>query len=450
MKLSAEEIAAATGGRLVRDGEGGVISTDSRKVGAGEWFLALKGPSFDGNNYAGMALEQGCVGAVLERIPDDWSRGLVLVDDGLIALQDCARFGRSNFTGAVVGITGSAGKTTTRAMISCVLSGSASVHQTLGNLNNHIGLPLTILSAPDSATVWVLEMGMSAPGEIALLQEIASPTHRLITNVSMAHSEGTGSLLGTAACKQELFDGAISGDTLVVNMDDPLVRAMPTPDNVTVLSYGKSQGCNVRLVSYEIDLSDLTTNARIDVAGEEVDVRISAPGEHIALDACAAMAVGHSLGCTASDMAIGLSLYSPVGMRMRLESYPNMVTVLNDAYNANPASTQSALSTLKEIKGRRTVALLGDMLELGDHEAEAHEATLELALECGIDILGLVGEAYSTAANKLGVKAVVAKDSVALAEQMQGKIEPGDVVLIKGSRGLKMERAIPVLFEGVV
>ena len=450
MKLSAEEIAEATGGQLIQGDATGLISTDSRKVGEGEWFLALKGPSFDGNEYAGMARDQGCVGAVLERAPNNWDRALVLVDDGLVALQDCARLVRSNFDGVVVGVTGSAGKTTTRAMISCVLSGSAVTHETLGNLNNHIGLPLTILSSPETAKVWVLEMGMSAPREIALLQEIARPTHRLITNVSMAHSEGTGSLEGTAACKQELFDGARRGDTVFVNMDDPLVRAMPIPDGVTVLSYGKLHGCNVRLLSYEIDLGDLTTKARIDVAGEEVEVRIAAPGEHIALDACAAMAVGHSLGCTAADMAIGLALYSPVGMRMRLESYPDKVTVLNDAYNANPASTRSALSTLKAIKGRRTVALLGDMLELGDHESEAHEESLLVAVDCGVDLLGLAGEAYLAAAKKLGVRAVVAKDSVSLAQLMVDKIEPGDVVLIKGSRGLKMERALPVLFRGVV
>jgi len=450
MKLSAEQIAAATGGRIVTAGAVGTISTDSRKAGNGEWFLALKGPSFDGNDYADMALAQGCVGAILERAPELWCSPLVLVDDGLTALQDCARFGRENFGGPVIGITGSAGKTTTRAMISCVLNHAFQVHETKGNLNNHIGLPLTILSAPDAATAWVLEMGMSAPGEIDLLQEISRPTHRLITNVSIAHSQGTGSLLGTAACKQEMFDGALPGDTLIINMDDPLVRAMPLPGDTEVLSYGKLQGCNVRLLSYEIDLQDLTTKATVDVAGEVVSVRVSAPGEHIALDACAALAVGHALGCSPSDMAEGLSEYSPVGMRMRLESYPDGVTVLNDAYNANPASTQSALSTLAAIRNRRTVALLGDMLELGEHESKAHEEILQVAVEAGVSLIGLAGEAYSAAAARLGVDAVVARDSVSLAEQLKGKIEPEDVVLVKGSRGLKMELALPVLFEGVV
>ncbi len=379
MTFNGSELAQATGGRLRIDGPSGPVLTDTRRVEPGSWFLALRGDRFDGHDFLSHAAAAGCVGVVAEAAPSDWNRGLVLVDDTLRALQDCASAARSIMEVPVVGITGSAGKTTTRAMIGEVLATLGRVHQTEGNLNNHIGVPLTLLATPLDADVLVLEMGMSAPGEIAQLQAIGRPTHRLITNVSAAHLQGTGSLGVIAACKQELFDGARPGDTVLVNDDDHRVRSMPLPEGVRMLRYGSQQGVDVRLIHAELDLNRLHTLVQLEIHGESLTARVPSPGRHLALDACAAAAVGWVLGVDTDSIAAGLGRYQPVGMRMRVEQRGG-ITVLNDAYNANPASMRAALETLAAIRGRRRVALLGDMLELGAGEDQAHREIVELAV----------------------------------------------------------------------
>ena len=441
MTLTGRELAAATHGELVCDGPGGPIITDTRRLVQGSWFLALRGDRFDGHDFLAHAGAAGCAGIVAEQAPEGWSLGFVRVSDTQRALQDCASSVREGLEVPVVGITGSAGKTTTRAMVAEVLSGLGVVHQTQGNLNNHIGLPLTLLATPPDADVLVLEMGMSAPGEIALLQGIGRPTHRLITNVGVAHLEGTGSIEGVAACKQELFDGAAEGDTLLLNDDDPWVRAMPVPEGVRVLRYGSQHGVDVRLTHTQLDTARLHTLVQLDLAGQSVTARVPSPGRHLALDACAAAAVGWSLGVAPDDIAAGLSRYEPVGMRMRVEQR-GAITVLNDAYNANPASMRAALETLASIEGRRRIALLGDMLELGSNEEEAHREAVALALSLGLEQVALAGPRMGRHATS---QTLAAADSSELARLLRGTLRPGDVVLVKGSRGARMERALEAL-----
>jgi UDP-N-acetylmuramoyl-tripeptide--D-alanyl-D-alanine ligase len=433
--------AEATGGRLVLQGPAGSLCTDTRRVGAGDWFLALRGDRFDGHAFLSGAAEAGAAGVVAEELPEGWSAGGVVVEDTLVALQRASAWRRARYDGVVVGITGSSGKTTTRAMVEGVLAGLGVVHATEGNLNNHIGLPLSILAAPDAAAVWVLEMGMSGAGEIALLQGLAAPSVRLITNVSAAHLEGTGTLAGIAACKQELFDGARPGDVLLVNVDDPLIAAMPLPSGTTVLRYGSEIGCDVVLKESIVDGSELSTRVVLQTPTGVVEATVSAPGHHIALDALAAAAIGVALGVGPAAIATGLQRYRAVGMRMRVERYGG-VTVLNDAYNANPASVAAALKTLADAVGRRRVALLGDMLELGEAEVEAHRAVVRLASDLGIDLLGLAGPRMAAAAEVATVPTVVAEDADALREALAGALVPGDVVLVKGSRGARMERVL--------
>jgi len=438
MTFNGSELAQATGGRLGTDGPSGPIVTDTRRLTPGSWFLALRGDRFDGHHFLAHAADAGCVGIVAETAPADWNRGLVLVQDTLRALQDCAAAARTMLKVPVVGITGSAGKTTTRVMIGEVLATLGRIHQTEGNLNNHIGLPLTLLATPPDADVLVLEMGMSAPGEIAELQAIGRPTHRLITNVSAAHLEGTGSLRVVAACKQELFDGARHGDTLLVNDDDHRVRSMPVPPGTRVLRYGSEQGVDVRLIHAELDLNRLHTLVQLEIHGQSLTARVPSPGRHLALDACAAAAVGWVLGVDTDSIAAGLGRYRPVGMRMRVEQRGG-ITVLNDAYNANPASMKAALETLAAIRGRRRIALLGDMLELGADEDEAHREIVELAVSLDLDLIGLAGPRMTRC---VPPGALIAADSTELAQLLIGELRDGDVVLVKGSRGARMERAL--------
>ncbi|MCP4804095.1 MAG: UDP-N-acetylmuramoyl-tripeptide--D-alanyl-D-alanine ligase [Proteobacteria bacterium] len=439
MSFSARELVEATGGELLHDGPAGPIVTDSRRLAPGSWFLALRGDRFDGHAFLEHARAAGCAGVIVEEAPADWDSGLLKVEDALVALQDCGRYVRAGLRCPVVGLTGSAGKTTTRAMVAEVLAPLGVVHQTQGNLNNHIGVPLTLLATPPEADVLVLEMGMSAPREIELLADICQPTLRLITNVSAAHLAGTGDLAGVAACKQELFDGANEGDVLLINADDPRVVGMPRPPGASVLIYGSEIGCDVQLTHTRVDPVGLATLVEISVRGETLVARIPSPGHHLALDACAAAAVGVALGIPLDDIAAGLARYQPVGMRMRIEERDG-ITFLNDAYNANPASMRAALDTLAGLEGRRRVALLGDMLELGSAEASAHREAVEHAASLELDVVGLCGSRMGTAAPE--VDAIRAEDSDALGLRIAAELREGDVVLLKGSRGARMERVL--------
>ena len=444
MMLDSLQIAEASGGQHVADGPAGSLVTDTRKLRPGDWFLALKGPNFDGNTMAGKARDAGCAGAVLERAPEDWDCGLVLVEDGLLALQDCARWVREQFQGPVIGITGSSGKTTTRAMVADVLSQGFRVHQTAGNLNNHIGVPLTILSMGDVDEVLVLEMGMNAPGEIELLQSIGRPTVRLITNVSLAHAEGTGDLRSTAACKEELFVNACAGDTLIVNVDDPMVVDMPRPSGCKVVTFGTRSDCDFVLQEVVIDSAALTTRMVAKTPLGCLDVEIPAPGHHIAIDALSAAAIGVCLGLGLPKIKDGLMAFEPVGMRMRIQELSGGITLLNDAYNANPASTLASLETLASIQGRRRIALLGDMLELGKFEAESHREIVRAALDSGIEVLGLVGPRFRQAAEAVpdATEIHLADTAEAMGLLLTDRLGEGDVLLLKGSRGLAMERVL--------
>ncbi len=446
MILSTRDMAAATGGNLLRDAPAGRIHTDTRTLESGDWFLALRGENFDGHAFLDTAAAAGCAGVVVDTPPEHWERGVLVVPDTIRALQDCAAAVRDTVDGPVVAVTGSAGKTTTRAMIESVLQSVGPVHATAGNFNNHVGLPLTLLAMPADARVLVLEMGMSAPGEIQRLQEIARPNVRLITNVSLAHTEGTGDLAGVAACKQELFDGASPQDLLVVNADDPWVSAMPRPRETRLLLYGSSQGCDARLLNAHVDPRSFVTRATLELPSQVIEVELAAPGRHVALDACAAAGVAHALGVDSLSIVRGLASWAPVGMRMKVERLADGVVVLNDAYNANPASTTAALQALSASGGSRHIALLGDMLELGSAESEAHEDMVRQASALGLAVLGLVGPRYGDhvglARELNGGEVLVAEDAASLAEQVQGRLQSGDVVLLKGSRGMRMERVL--------
>lgn len=449
MKLSAADLAQGTRGTLQATGPAGAVSTDTRRIQPGDWFLALVGDRFDGHAYLGMARDKGCAGAIAQRVPDGWDRGFVQVPDTLEALQDLARHVRGGFSGPVVGITGSAGKTTTRAMTALALEPLGLIHHTKGNLNNHIGVPLTLLDAPATAHAWVIEMGMNAFGEIDLLQDISAPTVRVITNVGAAHLEGVGSLDGVARAKGELFAGARPGDLCVVNHTDVRVRGIPLPAGVRRLTFGTEPTCDVQLVRAEVDPNTLETRFSVETPAGRVDATLATPGVHLAWCALSAIAVAVGLEVPLHGLGERLARYAPVGMRQRLEPGPGGTAVINDAYNANPLSTAASLRTLGAITGRPRKALLGDMLELGSDEERAHRDTLALALELGLELVAVAGPRYAAAARHLGAldRVVCAASAEELAPAIAPGLRPGDVVLLKGSRGLAMERVLPALSD---
>jgi UDP-N-acetylmuramoyl-tripeptide--D-alanyl-D-alanine ligase len=290
-------------------------------------------------------------------------------------------------------------------------------------------------------------MGMNHLGEIDLLQDIGRPTIRLITNVGAAHLEGVGSIAQVAQAKGELFDGALPGDTLCINADDPHIAGLPLPEGVRVIRYGLSMDSDIRLTDAAIDPDTLQTRFRIQTSTGRVLGVIPSPGLHLAHNATAAVAVARALRVPTAEIGQLIGHYEPVGMRLRVEEGPGQIRVINDAYNANPMSMTAALHTLCSVprrEGSRRLALLGDMLELGAGELDAHREIIALAEGLDLDILGLVGPRFAEAAGS-GSTHLLAEDAAGLARILKSKLRPGDVVLLKGSRSLAMEGVLSAL-----
>lgn len=442
MKLDGATIARATGGRLLRDAPAGEVLTDTRVLPEGSWFLALVGTRFDGHDHLEEAARRGAVGCVVSRPPPaGWALGCVQVQDTTRALQDLGRHARDALRCPVVGLTGSSGKTTTRALVALALSPRGPVHQTVGNLNNHLGVPMTLLAAPPDARAVVLELGTSSPGEIARLADIARPDARLIVNVGPAHLQELGGLDGVAHEKGALFRSARPGDVVAVNLDDARVAAVPVPAGARRVTWGESPGADVRLVEVDVEAAQFRTRAVWETPEGRVVAEIPAPGHHIAHDATGALAIAWALGVPLAEAAAALGRYEAVGMRMRREPLPGGAVALNDAYNANPQSTEASLRTLAALPGRRA-AVLGDMLELGADEAEWHGRVVELATSLGLDLVVLVGPRMRAAARP---GAVAPEDVDATVALLRDWLQPGSHVLFKGSRGARVERILQAL-----
>jgi len=466
MMFDSSQIARATRGTAIAAGGPGPLLTDTRRLQREAWFVALVGDTFDGHAFLPHALSAGCAGAVVSdrsKVPDGWSAGLVVVPDTLVALQDLARAARHAISVPVVGITGSAGKTTTRVMISEVLRAipldadapPRRVHHTQGNLNNHIGLPLTLCATPPDAEFVVLELGMSHLHEIELLAEISMPDVRVITNVGAAHVEGCGSIANVALAKQEIFDSARFGDACIVNDDDPRIAGMPIPFGARKIRFGRGEECEVRLTDVSVDVDRLQTRVRIETPAGTVRAVLDVPGLHLAECALAAVAVGFALRVPVETMGPALGRFKPEGMRNRIERVHGVV-VIDDAYNANPVSMAAALRTLAALPNAK-VAVLGDMLELGPAEAESHRDVLRLGLSLGLTLLVTGARMHAAAATleHRGGKGTLHlyRDADALGDALcepPQRLETigfmplrrGDALLVKGSRGSRMERVL--------
>jgi UDP-N-acetylmuramoyl-tripeptide--D-alanyl-D-alanine ligase len=463
-RLSLEAIARAMHGRLVLGnrppaaGAAHVVdgySIDSRTVRPGELFFAIVGPRLDGHEFVAAAIARGAVAAVVAkgttaRWPD--TPALVQVKDTTHALQDLGAHARRSHPLRVVGITGSAGKTTAKEMTAAVLGRRFRVLKSEGNLNNTYGLPLMLLRLGPEHEVAVLEMGMSYKGEIARLAEIADPDIGAILNVLRVHLEHFGSLEKIAAAKGELFRGMRRDAVAVYNADDRLVARLGRGFAGSTIAYGvTSKTCRVRADAVEVEgLGGTRFVLRHD--GGSVPVRLTLPGRHNVYNALAAASIGLACGLADDEIRQGLESARPAGMRGVLHRLPDGIEVLDDSYNSNPAAMERAIEALLSATPRgRRVLVSGDMLELGDYARRAHTRLGEQAAEAGLDLFVAVGPESARAADaaRAAGKGDVRHfpDSQAAALFVVSAVRSGDLVLVKGSRGMKMERVVEALLR---
>jgi UDP-N-acetylmuramoyl-tripeptide--D-alanyl-D-alanine ligase len=457
-RFTHEELAGATGGRWIGTPpvEVAGVSTDTRTLAPGSLFVALRGERFDAHDYLAEAAAKGAAAAVVAeaRAGDGSPLPRLAVADTLAALGAIARLHRRRFRIPVVGVTGSNGKTTTREMIAAVLATRGKVLKTEGNLNNEVGVPLTLFGlGPDHAAA-VIEMGMSHPGEIARLAAVAEPQLGVVTLAAPAHLEGLGTVDAVADAKAELYQGLPEGGVAIANADDARMLKRAQASGRRMITFSAAKGRRGDVVVLEL-VSQGEDGLRfvLGIGNREVAVHIPGlVGAHNAANAAAAAAAAIALGCTDREIASGLAAVRPVGRRLRLERLPSGVRLVDDCYNANPASMSAALRTVADLAaapgGRRAVAVLGDMLELGAFEEEAHRALGAEAARAGLAALAAFGpraRATADAARAAGLEAFHTEDLAALVAWAKGTVAPGDVLLVKGSRGMKLERLVEAL-----
>jgi UDP-N-acetylmuramoyl-tripeptide--D-alanyl-D-alanine ligase len=420
------------------------VSTDTRKIPSDSMFFALKGPNFDANLFAEQALKNGAKYAVVDNPEVVTNENILLVQDGLQALQNLANFHAQQLDIPFIALTGSNGKTTTKELINKVLSTKFKTYSTIGNLNNHIGVPLTILAIDDSIEIAIIEMGANKQGDIKELVEICEPTHGFITNIGKAHLEGFGGMDGVRKGKGELFDWlAENNQTIFVN-----VASTPTYEMAT-----ERRGFN-EIITYTTD-----TNRRfqtvINLLEDSPFVIFADPtggyykshltGIYNFQNIAAAIRVGQYFGVETNIACQAAADYEPDNNRSQFIS-KGTNNVLMDAYNANPSSMSAAISYFNELKAEKKMVILGDMFELGDDTVEEHEALGELLAKCNFDNILLVGSLMENALKKLPMmKALYFPDKFGLHTWLQDYPQKNTYILVKGSRGMGLESVLPFL-----
>lgn len=421
------------------------VSTDSRTVGCGEIFFALRGDAYDGHKFVQQAFKRGAVCAVVDSFKGLRSmnaRPMLLVENTTRALGQLAATYRRRFSIPVLAVAGSNGKTTTKEMISNVLGTKYSVLSTHGNLNNHIGVPQTLFRLKDTHEIAVVEIGTNHFGELDYLCEILQPTHGVITNIGREHMEFFKTLGGVARAEGELFSALRSSGVGFVNADDRHLRVQAKKLRRRV-SYGTLRSrVNVRGTVHRTDKNGCTEFTVAQRRGKKFSVRVSVPGHHAMLNALAATTIGLAFGVKPKSIRQALKSFTAVGKRMEM-SRVGGVTLLNDTYNANPDSVRSAIETLQSMEcAGKKIIVLGDMLELGAASAKEHAAIGTAARRGGLDYLFTFG----TMAKKMKSKFHF-ESKARLMAALRKLVVPGDIVLVKGSRGMKMEDVVVFLQE---
>lgn len=448
--ISLQTVAEWVGGRLCGENkEINNVSIDSRTVDASTLFIAIKGDRFDAHDFV-KDVEKSGAAAVMCHREVDCNLPVIYVDDTKKAFVELAKNYRKSFDGLkVVGLTGSVGKTTTKEMTYEVVSRKYRAIKTEGNLNNDIGLPKTLLRLESDTQAAVIEMGMSAFGEISLLTKTCLPDIGIITNIGVSHIEHLGSRDGILKAKLEILDGMKKGSPLILNGDNDKLSSVKNDDYKLIFFGIENENADVR--AFDIKENGSNTEFFVKAYSKIQKVTIPTVGIHNVYDALAAYAVGLLLELPTEEIAKALENYTPSGMRQRLKEV-NGVKIIEDCYNASPDSQRAALNVLSDMNAGRKIAVLGDMLELGDYSETAHREVGKYAAEKKIDVLYAFGEQskYIAEEAKKGVERVLWFDDKAqLAKTLTQDVKSGDCVLFKASRGMKLEEIIEKLYEGL-
>lgn len=462
-KISLREIILATGGTLLK-GSAALylpdIYTDTRLLKKGKTFLTLKGPNFNGNNFLAEAVKKGAVGFICEKKPDPEILRkvsfVIIIKDGLTALQQIAQLYRRKFTIPIVAITGSNGKTTTKEMIGRILSRRFSTLVTAGNLNNQIGLPLTLLRLRKKHQVAVLELGTSALGEIDTLARIALPTIGVITCIGHSHLQKLKNLETVLQAKMELIENLAAAGTAVLNNDDPWLRKKLPKMAGKVITYGVKNKADVRAKKVIINAPENKIGFILEKGPQHRRVTLHTIGEHNVYNALAAASVGFALGLPLRDIIKGLAVFKAVPGRMRMVKKKG-ITILDDSYNANPDSMKAALFTLANfVCAGKKIAVVGDMLELGLESGEKHRGIGKIIGQLDLDMIYTIGtqsQLLAQAALAAGIdlekiRCFNSGEEQLLVTNLKATLQHGDVVLIKASHGLHLEKVVASLIRG--
>lgn len=451
----------ATGGRVTRPWSASGVSIDTRTLRAGELFVALKDVR-DGHDFVAAALAKGAAAALVSRVPEGVAEDapLLIVPDVLRALEDLGRAARARTKAKVVGITGSVGKTSTKEMLRAILGGQGRVHAAEASYNNHWGVPLTLARMPEETEFAVIEIGMNHPGEISPLARMADLDVAMVTTVAPAHLEAFESVEGIAREKAAIIDGLRAGGVAVLNADigtGGILRAKAEAAGVRVVTFGATEGAEWRILS--VDIADEATVVRAARRGEPLLFKVLSPGRHFAANALGALAVAEALGCDPAIAACDIGRWSPPkgrGTRERIvmDALEEVgFDLIDDAFNANPASMAAALDVLiaavpengvgRLATGRR-IAVLGDMLELGTGEAALHAAIAQHPGIAAVKTIHCVGPRMRALWDALprGQRGEWVETAGELAARARGLVDAGDIVLVKGSKGSKVSLVV--------
>lgn len=444
--MTLEKIAAACDGKFYgSDREKSIcissISTDSRKIEKNSLFVAIPGTRVDGHDFIPSVFKQGAACCISERVLEQAEGAYIKVESSLEAVKKIAMFYREQLEIPVVGVTGSVGKTSTKEMIASVLSQKFNTLKTDGNFNNELGLPLTVFRLRDEHEIAVLEMGISDFDEMHRLSEIAKPNVAVITNIGQCHLENLGNRTGVLKAKTEIFDFLAEDGSVILNGDDDKLATVKQVHGRPAIYFGISSGYGVYADNIENNgLKGVSCTIHFDDSAFPVDIPI--PGIHMVYNALAATAVGKVFGMTAGQIKKGIEEFEPVGGRVHIIE-KNGKTVIDDCYNANPVSMKAAIDVLKDGKGR-TVAILGDMGELGVNEKELHAEVGRYCAKAGIDLLlcaGSLSRSMAAAAaledSILEIHSFAGKEQ--LLQALPGILKKGDTVLVKASRFMGYE-----------
>jgi UDP-N-acetylmuramoyl-tripeptide--D-alanyl-D-alanine ligase len=450
MNATLSAFAHSCGGRLVGpDASFSGVSSDSRTVNPGELFVALSGPRFNGEDYVAAALERGAVGAVV-RTQQATARSQIVVDDTLVALAGAAHAWREGFAIPVVGVAGSNGKTTVKELISSILSQVGPCLSTRGNLNNHIGVPLTLFRINAEHRFAVVEMGADRAGEVEALVRMGRPTVGIITNAGAEHLEGFGSLEGVARAEGEMVAGLKPGATAIINHDDPFASLWTNMTPARVSTFGLQPGAQftAAAVRTTINESGFVTDFTLQTPQGSVPVALHLAGRHNLINALGAAAAASATGVSLADIARGLAQMRPVPGRLQLKRAAGGAWIIDDSYNANPSSVQAGIDVLAQLDGPRWL-VFADMGELGEYATESHREVGTVAKAAGIERLFATGTLARLAVETFGAGANWFPDTRALAAGVNAELSGEVRMLVKGSRFNRLETVVAALVKGV-